>query len=264
MCQDRSDDRATKTDSEAVTKEMLCRTRWWTPARGSSRPPAAACSPAASSASTRKVADEADVPLSQLHYHFGSKDGLVLSLFEEENKRGSIARPASPRTPLWRLRAGLRLPGGRPRRRLRPGAAGDGRRRLVEPAGGRRRPRAAGGWYRLLAEVAREAEQKHGPLGPFTPDEVATLVFNAFLGSRLLLLGFDRQVMPVRSALRRIGLVIRALEEEPRHPHCCWIASLLGILCIRPGTAWPLRCGRPWRSPCSNEQPGTVLAVPRS
>jgi AcrR family transcriptional regulator len=35
--------------------------------------------------STRKVAEEAGVPLSQLHYHFGSKQGLVLALFEEEN-----------------------------------------------------------------------------------------------------------------------------------------------------------------------------------
>jgi hypothetical protein len=31
------------------------------------------------------VAEEAEVPLSQLH--FGSKGGLVLALFEEENKR---------------------------------------------------------------------------------------------------------------------------------------------------------------------------------
>jgi hypothetical protein len=71
-----------------------------------------------------------------------------------------------------------------------------------------------GGWYHLLVEVARDAERQYGPLGPFTPDEVATLVFNAFVGSEaVLLLGFDRQLMPVRSALRRIGLVIRALEE---------------------------------------------------
>ena len=33
--------------------------------------------------STRKVADEAEVPLSQLHYHFGSKQGLILALLEE-------------------------------------------------------------------------------------------------------------------------------------------------------------------------------------
>ncbi|HEY8557517.1 MAG TPA: TetR family transcriptional regulator, partial [Actinomycetes bacterium] len=28
--------------------------------------------------STRKVAEEAGVPVSQLHYHFGSKQGLIL------------------------------------------------------------------------------------------------------------------------------------------------------------------------------------------
>ncbi|MDF2743809.1 MAG: hypothetical protein K0S88_5186, partial [Actinomycetia bacterium] len=37
--------------------------------------------------STRKVAEEAGVPVSQLHYHFGSKQGLVLALLEEENQR---------------------------------------------------------------------------------------------------------------------------------------------------------------------------------
>ena len=37
--------------------------------------------------STRKVAEEARVPLSQLHYHFGSKQGLILRLLEEENQR---------------------------------------------------------------------------------------------------------------------------------------------------------------------------------
>ena len=37
--------------------------------------------------STRKVAEEAGVPLSQLHYHFGSKQGLILALLEEENQR---------------------------------------------------------------------------------------------------------------------------------------------------------------------------------
>src|SRR5215218_3801910 len=35
--------------------------------------------------STRKVAEEARVPLSQLHYHFGSKGGLIIALFTEEN-----------------------------------------------------------------------------------------------------------------------------------------------------------------------------------
>ena len=76
-----------------------------------------------------------------------------------------------------------------------------------------------GGWFKLLAEVAGEAERRYGPLGPFTADEVATLVTTSFIGSEaLLLLGFDRQLMPIRSALRRIGIVIRALEEGQPGP----------------------------------------------
>src|SRR5213592_1068661 len=47
--------------------------------------------------STRKVADEAGVPLSQLHYYFGSKGGLILALFEEDRQRRMYAEDA----PLW-------------------------------------------------------------------------------------------------------------------------------------------------------------------
>ena len=62
--------------------------------------------------------------------------------------------------------------------------------------------------------MAEEAEARYGPLGPFTAREVATLVGNAFLGSEaLILLGFDRDDLPIRAALRRVGVLIRALEE---------------------------------------------------
>jgi hypothetical protein len=76
-----------------------------------------------------------------------------------------------------------------------------------------------GGWFSLLNEVAREAEQRHGRLGPFTADEVGTLIGAAFIGAEaLLLLGFDRDVLPIRSALRRISVVIRQLEEAQPGP----------------------------------------------
>ena len=43
--------------------------------------------------------------------------------------------------------------------------------------------------------------------------EIAALVANAFIGSEaLLLLGLERPVMPIRSALRRVGVVIRERE----------------------------------------------------
>jgi hypothetical protein len=71
-----------------------------------------------------------------------------------------------------------------------------------------------GRWYVLLAEVARQAEARLGSLGPFTAEELATLVANAFIGSEaLLLLGFERPAMPIRSALRRVGVLIREREE---------------------------------------------------
>ena len=53
--------------------------------------------------STRKVAEEAGVPVSQLNYHFGSKQGLILALFEEENQR-RLARQThmyAQDLPLW-------------------------------------------------------------------------------------------------------------------------------------------------------------------
>ena len=34
--------------------------------------------------STRKVAEKAGVPLSQIHYHFGSKDDLILGLLRAD------------------------------------------------------------------------------------------------------------------------------------------------------------------------------------
>jgi hypothetical protein len=76
-----------------------------------------------------------------------------------------------------------------------------------------------GGWCQLLTDVAREAEDRHGSLGPFTADEAAALIVSAFMGAEaLLLLGFDRQVMPIRSALRRIGVPIRQLEDGSASP----------------------------------------------
>src|SRR6266702_3739384 len=53
--------------------------------------------------STRKVAMEAGVPLSQVHYHFGSKGGLILALLEEENRRRleRQSRMYAEDRPLW-------------------------------------------------------------------------------------------------------------------------------------------------------------------
>jgi AcrR family transcriptional regulator len=172
--------------------------------------------------STRKVADEAGVPVSQLHYHFGSKQGLILALFEEENQR-RLERQRSMYAqdlPLWQRYEQAcdfledDLESGYVRVLQEMMAAGWSNLEL-----GAAVRELLGGWIALLAEVAGEAERRHGPLGPFTAEELATLVAAAFFGSEaLLLLGFDREVLPIRSALRRVGVLIRQLEELQAPP----------------------------------------------
>jgi AcrR family transcriptional regulator len=167
--------------------------------------------------STRKVAEEAGVPVSQLHYHFGSKGGLILALFEEEN-RCRLERQRSMYAedlPLWRRYEQAcdfledDLDSGYVRVLQEMVAAGWSNAQIGAVV-----HELLGGWVALLAEVAREAERRHGPIGPFTAEELATLITSAFVGSEaLLLLGFDRDGLPIRSALRRVGVLIRQLED---------------------------------------------------
>ena len=64
--------------------------------------------------------------------------------------------------------------------------------------------------------MATEASERFGGLGPFTPVEVATLIGNAFIGSEsLLLLGFDRHALPIRTALAS-GRRDRSVRLEER------------------------------------------------
>jgi AcrR family transcriptional regulator len=168
--------------------------------------------------STRKVAEEAGVPLSQLHYHFGSKGGLILALFEEENRR-RLERQTQmygEDAPLWKRYERAcdfledDLDSGYVRVLQEMIAVGWSNPEIRDAV-----RELLGGWYVLLIDVAREAERRYGRLGPFTAEQVATLLGNAFIGSEaLLLLGFDRQVVPIRSALRRVGVLIRELEER--------------------------------------------------
>jgi AcrR family transcriptional regulator len=172
--------------------------------------------------STRKVAEEAGVPLSQLHYHFGSKQGLILALLAEENQR-RLARQHrlyAEETPLWQRYERAcdfledDLDSGYIRVLQEMIAAGWSNKEL-----GNAVRELLNGWFALLADVARETEHRHGPLGPFTAEEAATLIGSAFFGSEaLLLLGFDRELLPIRASLRRIGVMIRKLEEDHTRP----------------------------------------------
>jgi AcrR family transcriptional regulator len=168
--------------------------------------------------STRRVAEEAGMPLSQIHYHFGSKRRLMLSLLERENAR-LLQRQATmygEDLPLWKQWEQAcdyldeDLASGYVRILQEMIGAGWSDPELAEAV-----RRLLRGWFELLSGVAGRAAGRLGGLGPLTADQVAALVGTAFLGSEaVILLGFAEDEVPARSALRRVGALIRGLEEE--------------------------------------------------
>lgn len=173
------------------------------------------------SLSTREVAAMAGVPLSQIHYHFGSKQGLLVALLEYLNKQ-LLARQHrmfhDERLTLsqqWDLACDYLdedLASGYVRVLQELWAAG-----WSDPEVAKVVQRTILGWVDLLARVVRDSETRLGPIGPFTPEEVATLICNTFIGAEaFLLLGLEDQGTPIRQALRRVGEAIRMLEEKRR------------------------------------------------
>ena len=69
-------------------------------------------------------------------------------------------------------------------------------------------------WIDLLDQVAKEAANRLGSLGPFTPADLANLIALAFLGSEaVILLGDPEWEQRIRVALRSLGILIKSLEE---------------------------------------------------
>ena len=168
--------------------------------------------------STRRVAETAGVPLSQIHYHFGSKQRLILALLEAENARllerqRTMYGGPEPLWQQWERACDFLdedLESGYVRILQEMIAAGWSD---AEVAAAVREYMA--GWYTLLAEVAEREAHRVGGLGPFTPAEVATLMGLPFMGAEgAILLGLPDSLVPARSALRKVGQVLRMLEER--------------------------------------------------
>jgi AcrR family transcriptional regulator len=168
--------------------------------------------------STRDVAEAAGMPLSQIHYHFGSKQGMILALFEHLNaqlldRQQAMFNDASLKlSERWDRACDYfdeDIASGYVRvlQELIAASWADAPVAKVIRAG-------IMGWIDLLAELARRAERSFGGLGPFTAEDIATLVGHAFIGAEsLYLLGLEKQGIPVRRALRRFGDLIRLAER---------------------------------------------------
>ena len=169
--------------------------------------------------STRRVAEAAGAPLSQIHYHFRSKQGLMLALLEHKNSQLLQRQAAMVRSgePLWRrweqacdfLEQDLRSGYVRILQEMIALGWSD-----AEVAAAVRR--FLRGWYALITRMAQEAADRFGGLGPFTPAEAAGLIGHAFLGCEaMLLINFEEEEgVPVRAGLRKFGALVRQAEER--------------------------------------------------
>jgi len=168
--------------------------------------------------STRDVARAAGVPLSQIHYHFRSKQGLVVAVFEHHNEQAldrqhRLYGDANMRlSEQWDLACDYLdddMASGYVRVLMELWAAGWSDPQLAQVV-----REGTSRWMELLTAVARRAESRLGPLEPFRAEEIGALVATAFVGAEaFLLLGLENDRVPVRQALRRVGETI-ALRER--------------------------------------------------
>ncbi|MCH8887734.1 MAG: TetR/AcrR family transcriptional regulator [SAR324 cluster bacterium] len=168
--------------------------------------------------STRKVAEMAEMPLSQIHYHFGTKKNLLLEVFRRHNARllERQARMFGEQLPLWRrweqacAYLDEDIESGYVRVLQELAAAGYSDPEIAGEFRG-----LMGRWFDLLVTVASEAGERFGGLGPFDPKEMAALIGAVFMGAEtMMLVGFTENDRPIRAALRKFGDLIKLAEEK--------------------------------------------------
>ena len=172
--------------------------------------------------STRAVAEVAEVPLSQIHYHFGSKRQLILAVLDAENARLLERQKAmfDAPEPLW-VRWELACD-------FLDADIESGYVRILQEmiAAGWSDPEVAaavrdmvGAWPRMLSDVARREQERGVDFGDFTPDEIGALMGIPFLGAEeLILLGVTESMAPMRSALRKVSVLLRRLAQPAPDP----------------------------------------------
>ena len=170
------------------------------------------------SMTTRMVAETAGVPLSQIHYHFGSKDEMILQLLVAENDQ-LLERQAEmfgrdlPFSKRWDIACDYLdedLESGYVRVLHEMMAAGWSSDRI-----GKEVAEMLRGWSAVLKQLASEASTSGLGMGHLAAEEIAALTSAVFLGAEsMILLGLEDEVIPLRKALRGVGKTIRHIEES--------------------------------------------------
>lgn len=170
--------------------------------------------------STRAVAERAGVQLSLVHYHFGSKQHLLVAVLDRENERllerqQRLYAAPGPLSDKWRTACGYvddDLRSGYVRVLWELWVAGLADAELAE----RWRVTMAG-WRNLLESVfAAWADELELEL-PLSPRVLASLIANIFQGIEIeLLAGVSEQEAPHREALEGLGKLIENAEAGAR------------------------------------------------
>ncbi|SMX23365.1 TetR/AcrR family transcriptional regulator [Boseongicola aestuarii] len=168
--------------------------------------------------STRRVAEAAGTQMSQIQYHFGSKEGMILALFEYLNDQlidrqtKTFANPELNVSEKWALSCDYLdddIGSGYVRVLMELTAAG-----WSNPAIGAAVRSAYADWRNLILTLTRQVEEKTGSLGPFSAEDIGALVSAAFIGSEAaIMLDYESPEIPFRQALRRFGKVIEFYES---------------------------------------------------
>jgi AcrR family transcriptional regulator len=169
--------------------------------------------------STRSVAEEAGVPLSLVHYHFGGMPALLHAVLERENEellgrqRALYAAPG-PLADKWHAACEFLdedIRSGYVRVLWELWAAG-----LADEALKASWRAATAGWRDLLTSVFAEWSETLERDLPLSPRALATLTANIFQGVEIeLLAGVPPEEAPHREVLDALGALI-AHVEAPR------------------------------------------------
>jgi len=167
-------------------------------------------------ASTRAVAAAADVPLSLVHYHFGSRAGLLAAVLERENSRllerqRELFASAGSLADRWRAAASYLdedMASGYVRMLWELWAAG-----LSDPALAERWRSSVDGWIELIEETITTWAVEHDRPLPLPAGTLAGLVAIIYHGIETdLLAGGGRDLRHHRELLVAIGDLIERFE----------------------------------------------------
>jgi AcrR family transcriptional regulator len=163
------------------------------------------------------VAERASVQLSLVHYHFRSKQRLLIDVLEHENeqllaRQRELYAVPGPLADKWRTACAFLdedLPSGYVRVLWELWAAG-----LADATLAASWRAAMGGWRALLESVATEWIASLDVQPPLSAKGLATLITNVFQGVEVeLLAGVTEEEASHREVLDALGALIARMEE---------------------------------------------------